>query len=80
MVINKYDKNAVYMRKNKNVYTILIRKTQGTYQLADPLRRWEHNTEMNFMVMDCTGAKLIEMTQDRAQRWASVNTVTNNLV
>jgi hypothetical protein len=40
-------------------------------------RRWEDNIKLDLREIGIDGANWIQLTQDRIQRWAFVNTVMN---
>jgi hypothetical protein len=61
----------------KNAYRILMRKREGKRQLRRSVRRWMDNTKMNLREIGRDGMDWIDLTQDRDQWRALVNTVMN---
>jgi hypothetical protein len=60
-----------------NSYRILAGKPGRKRPLGRPRRRWEDNIEMDIRETGWDGVELIDLTQDRDQWRALVNTVMN---
>jgi hypothetical protein len=58
-------------------YRILVGKLEGKRLLGRPRRGWEDNIRMDLREMGCGGMDWIDITQDRDQLRALVNTVMN---
>jgi hypothetical protein len=61
------------MGEKRNVYRILVGKPEGKRPLGRPRRRWVDNVKMGLR----DGVDWIDMSQDRDQWRALVNTVLN---
>jgi hypothetical protein len=55
------------MGEMRNVYNILVGKTEGERPLEKPRRRWEDNIRMDIREIDWEGVDWIELIQDRKQ-------------
>jgi hypothetical protein len=62
------------MREKRNAYRILVGKPEGKISLGIPRRRWVYNIKMDFRY---DGMDWIDLTQDKDQWRALVNTVMN---
>ena len=63
------------MGENRDVYRILVVKSEGKRLLERPRRSWEDNIKMDLQEVGCGGMDRIDVAQDR-ERWrALVNTV-----
>jgi hypothetical protein len=60
-----------------NAYRILVVKPEGKRPLGRPRRRWVENIKMDLREKGWDGIDWIELTQDRDQWRAVVNTVMN---
>jgi hypothetical protein len=58
----------------RNVYNILVRQSEGKRPLGRPRHRWEDNIKMIIEEIGCDGVDWIQMTQDKVQWQAFVNT------
>jgi hypothetical protein len=67
------------MGDTRNIYNNLIGKPEGKRQLERPLHRWEDNI-MDLWEIGWKCVDWINLTQDRDQWRALVNTVMNFLV
>jgi hypothetical protein len=61
--------------KNRNKYKILVGKPEGMRPLGIPRPRWMDNIEMDLREIGYDGMDWIDLTQDRDQWMAFVNTV-----
>jgi hypothetical protein len=65
--------------EKRNGYRILVGKPEGKRPLGRPRRRWEDNIRMNLREIGWGGMDWIDLSQDRDQWRALVNTVMNLL-
>jgi hypothetical protein len=63
--------------EKRNACRTLVGKPEGKRQLGRPRCRWVDNTEMDLRKIERDGVDWIDMTQDRDQWRALVNTVLN---
>jgi hypothetical protein len=63
--------------RKKNAYRILVGKPEGKRPLGTPRRRWVDNIKTDLREIIWDGMDWIEMSQDRDQWRALVNTVMN---
>jgi hypothetical protein len=63
--------------EKRNAYMILVGKPKGKRLLARPRRRWVANIKMDLRAIGLGGMDWIDLTQDRVQLRALVNTVMN---
>jgi hypothetical protein len=63
--------------KKRNAYRILVAKPEGKRPLGRPRRRWVDNIKMDLREIGWDGVDWIDITQDRDQWRALVNTVLN---
>jgi hypothetical protein len=63
------------MREIRNAYTILVREPEEKRQLGRRRYRWEDNIKLNLREIRWEGVDWINLTQDRVQWRAVVNTV-----
>jgi hypothetical protein len=54
-----------------------VGKPKGSRPLGRPTCRWVDNIKMDLREIEWDGVDRIDMTQDRDQWWALVNTVLN---
>jgi hypothetical protein len=59
---------------------ISVHKPEGKRPLGRPRRRWEDNIKMDLREIGWGGMDWIDLTQDRGQWMALVNTVINHRV
>jgi hypothetical protein len=65
------------MGEGRDVYRVLVGRSEGKRPLGRPRRRWEDNIKMDFREMRIDGANWIWLTQNRVQWRTCVNTVMN---
>jgi hypothetical protein len=65
------------MGAKRNAYRILVGKPEGKRPLLRPRRRWADNIKMDLREIGWDGVDWIDMTQDRDQWRALLNTVMN---
>jgi hypothetical protein len=65
------------MLEKRNAYRILVGKPQGKSPVGRPKRRWADNIKMDLREVGWDGMDWIDLTEDRDQRRALVNTVMN---
>jgi hypothetical protein len=65
------------MVEKRNVYRILVGKPEGNRLLGRPRRKRVYNIKMDLRDIVWDGVDWIDMTQDRDQWRALVNTVLN---
>jgi hypothetical protein len=53
---------------NRDVYRVLVGKSEENRLLGKPRRRWEDNIKVNLHEVGCEGMEWIELAQDR-ERW-----------
>jgi hypothetical protein len=63
--------------EKRNAYRILVGKPEGKQQLGRPRRRWEDNIKKDLSEIGWGGMDWIDLTLDRHQWRALVNTVMN---
>jgi hypothetical protein len=65
------------MGEGRGVYRVLVGRPEGKRPLGRPRRRWENNIKMDLREIGIDGVNWIQLTQDRVQWRACVNTVMN---
>jgi hypothetical protein len=68
------------MGEGRGVYRVLVGRSEGKRPMGRPRRRWEDNIKLDLREIGIDGVNWIRLAQDRAQRWAFVNTVMNHQV
>jgi hypothetical protein len=63
--------------EKKNVYRLLVGKTEGKRRLERPRRRWVDNIKMDHLEIGLGGVDWIGLAQDRDNWRAPVNAVMN---
>jgi hypothetical protein len=63
--------------EKRDAYRILVGKPEGKRPLGRPRHRWVDNIKMDLRQIRWDGVDWIDMTQDRDQCRALVNTVLN---
>jgi hypothetical protein len=69
--------HAARMRERRNACRILVGKPEGKRPLGRPRRRWADNIRINLREIGWNGMDWIDLTHDRDQWRALVNTVMN---
>jgi hypothetical protein len=65
------------MRGKRNVYRLLVRKTEGKRPLGRPRRRWTDNIKMDLLEIGFSVVDWTSLVQDRYRWRALVNSVMN---
>jgi hypothetical protein len=65
------------IREKRNVYRVVVGKPEGKRLLGRPKRRWVDNIKMDLREIEWSDVDWIDLTQDRDQWRALVNTVMN---
>ena len=63
------------MEQSRNVYRVLVGKTEGKRSLGRPRGRWEDNIKMDLREGGCDPGEWIDLAEDRNQWWAYVRVV-----
>ena len=66
------------MGERRDVYKVLVGKSEGKRPLERPWCRWEDNIKMDLQEVGCGGMDLIEVAQDR-DRWRAFENGVMNL-
>jgi len=66
------------MGERRDVYRVLVGKSEGKRPLGRPRRGWEDNIKMDLQEVDCGSMEWIELTQDR-DRWRALVCAVLNL-
>jgi hypothetical protein len=70
-------RDVVRMEAQRNVYRILVGKSEGKRPLRRPRHMWENNIKMDIRETGWGGMNSINLAQDSDQWRALVNTVMN---
>ena len=54
-----------HMGESKDIYRVLVEKTEGKTPLGRPRHRWEDNIKMDLQEVGCGGMGWIDLAQDR---------------
>jgi hypothetical protein len=65
------------MGEERGVHRVLVGRPEGKRPMGRPRRRWEDNINMDITEIVIDGENWIQLSQDRVQRRAFVNTVMN---
>jgi hypothetical protein len=65
------------MGKERGVYRVLVRKSDGKRPLGTPRRRWADNIKTDLHEVGCGDLGWIELAKDRDRWRALVNAVMN---
>jgi hypothetical protein len=76
----KWAGHVARMREKRNAYRILMRNPEGKRPLGRSRRRWVDNIKMDLRKIGLDDMDWIDLTQNRDQWRALVNTVINLLV
>jgi hypothetical protein len=71
---------AGHVERLRDVYTIVIWKSERKKPLGRPWRRWEDSIWIGLKELECEGVDWVRLAQNGVQRRALVKTVTNTLV
>jgi hypothetical protein len=63
----KWAGHTATMRKTRNAYKYLVRKSQGKGLLTRPRHRWENNIKMDLRETGCDDTELIQLLHDMVQ-------------
>jgi hypothetical protein len=69
--------HVAQMWEGRDVYRILVGKSEGKSPLGRPRHRWEDNINMDVQEVGCGGMDWIELAQNRDRWRALVNAVMN---
>jgi hypothetical protein len=73
----KWAGHVALMGEGRGVHRVLVGRPEGKRPLGKPRRRWEDNIKVELREMGIDGANWIQLTQNRVQWRAFVNTVMN---
>jgi hypothetical protein len=76
----RWAEHVARMGKKRNAYRILVVKPEGKRPLRRPRHRWEDNIRMDLTDIGLGVMDWIDLTQDRDQWRALLNTVMSYLV
>jgi hypothetical protein len=65
------------MGEGRDVYSVLVGRSEGKRPLRRRRRRWEDNIKMDLREIGIDGANWIQLAQERVRLRAFVNTVIN---
>jgi hypothetical protein len=65
------------MGEGRDVYRVLVGRSERKKPMGRPRRRWNDNIKMDLREIWIDGANWIQLAQDRVQWRACVNTVMN---
>jgi hypothetical protein len=63
------------MGEGRGIYRVLVGRPEGKRPLGRPKHRWEDNIKIDLREIGIDGTNWIQLSQDRVQRLACVNTV-----
>jgi len=66
------------MGEGRDVYRVLVWKTEGKRPLGRVWRKWEDNIKMDLQEVGCQGMDWIDLVQDR-DRWRALVTAVMSL-
>jgi hypothetical protein len=69
--------NVARMGEKRNACRILVGKAEGKRPLGRPRRRWVDNIKIDLREIGWDGVDWVDMSQDRDQSRALVNTIFN---
>ena len=70
--------HVAFMGERRDVYRVLMGKSEGKTPLGRPKRRWEDNIKMDIQEIGCGRMDWIELVQDR-DRWRELLNAVMNL-
>jgi hypothetical protein len=73
----RWEGHVARMGEGRGVYRVSGGRPEGKRPLGRPRRRWKFNIKMDLREMGIDGENWIQLTQDRVQCRACVNTVMN---
>jgi hypothetical protein len=65
------------MGEVRGVYRVLVGRPEGERPLGRPRRRWDDNIKLDLREIETDVVNWIQLSQDRVQWRASINTVMN---
>jgi hypothetical protein len=71
----RWARHVARMGERRDIFRVLVGRSESKKPLGRPRRRWEDNIDLREMGID--GANWIQLTRDRVQWRAFVNTVMN---
>jgi hypothetical protein len=69
--------HVAQMGEKRNAYRILVGKPEGNRPLGRPRRRWVDNINVDLREIEWGGMNWMDLTRDRSQWRALVNTAVN---
>jgi len=66
------------MGERRDLYRVLVGKSEGNRPLGIPGRRWEDNIKVYLQEVECGGMDWIELAPDR-DRWRALVSAVMNL-
>jgi hypothetical protein len=77
LIMMRWARHVARMGEKRNAYRILVGKPEGKRPLGRPRRRWEDSIRMDLREIGWGDIGWIDLSQDRDQSRALVNTVMN---
>jgi hypothetical protein len=71
----RWAEHVARIAEGRCIYRVLVGRPEGNRPLGRPRRRWEDSIKMGLREIGIDGTNLIQLTQDRVQWRAFVNTV-----
>ena len=75
--IMRWAGHVARMRERRDIYRVLVGKSEGKRPLGRSRRRWDNNIKMDLQEVGCGVVDWIELAQDRDRWRALVNEVMN---
>ena len=73
----RWAEHIAHMGQSRNVYRVLVEKSEGKRPLGRPRRTWEVNIKMDLREASCDPGDWIDLAEDRNQWRAYVRAVMN---